>query len=137
MERKTDMNEIYAINDLSELEDFLHSQNSIENIREKLFAEFLKYADYKSVSEWNKAVRLCECLAVIGWGNHEPLEASRGVFLTVTPVLFFATDLESSVLSRQYGQKEKQDLPWSRVELPITPLPTAKTRSNRCVGITP
>ena len=53
MERRTDMNEIYAITSLSELEDFLHSQNSIENIREKLFVEFLKYADYKSVSEWN------------------------------------------------------------------------------------
>ena len=48
------MNEIYAINDLSELENFLHSQNFIEKLREKLFAEFLKYADYKSVSEWNK-----------------------------------------------------------------------------------
>ena len=45
------MNEIYAINDLSELENFLHSQNFIEKLREKLFAEFLKYADYKSVSE--------------------------------------------------------------------------------------
>ena len=89
MERKTDMNEIYAINDLSELEDFLHSQNDIEKLREKLFAEFLKYADYKSVSEWNKAVRLCECLAVIGWGNYEPLEASRGVFFNGNPRTFF------------------------------------------------
>ena len=83
------MNEIYAINDLSELEDFLYSQNSVENMHEKLFAEFLKYADYKSVSEWNKAVRLCECLAVIGWGNHEPLEASRGVFFNGNPRTFF------------------------------------------------
>ena len=129
MERRTDMNEIYAITSLSELEDFLHSQNSIENIREKLFVEFLKYADYKSVSEWNKAVRLCEIMNL--WKRQEVC------FLTVIPVPFFATDLESSGLSRQYGQKEKQDLPWSRVELPITPLPTAKTRSNRCVGITP
>ena len=87
--KKTDMNEIYAINDLSELENFLHSQNDIEKLREKLFAEFLKYADYKSVSEWNKAVRLCECLAVIGWGNHEPLEASRGVFFNGNPRTFF------------------------------------------------
>ena len=59
------MNEIYEINDLLQLEDFLHSQNSVEKLREKLFAEFLKYADYKSVSEWNKAVRLCKYLAII------------------------------------------------------------------------
>ena len=129
------MNEIYAINDLSELENFLHSQNFIEKLREKLFAEFLKYADYKSVSEWNKAVRLCECLAVIGWGNHEPVEASRGVFFNGNPRTFFCNRF--GVLSRQYGQKEKRALQWSRAELPIIPLPTAKTRSNRCVGITP
>ena len=125
------MNEIYAITSLSELEDFLHSQNSIENIREKLFVAFLKYADYKSVSEWNKAVRLCECGETMNlWKRQEVC------FLTVTPVLFFATDLESSVLSRQYGQKEKWALRWSRAELPIILPPTAKTRSNRCVGIT-
>ena len=44
----------------------------LENIDEK------KYADYKSVSEWDKAMRLCECFAVIGWGNYEPVEALRG-----------------------------------------------------------
>ena len=53
------MNEIYEINDLLQLEDFLHSQNSVEKLREKLFAEFLKYADYKSVSEWKPLYPEC------------------------------------------------------------------------------
>ncbi|WP_253696246.1 hypothetical protein [Treponema denticola] len=104
------MNEIYAINDLSELEDFLHSQNSIEKLREKLFAEFLKYADYKSVSEWNKAVRLCECLAVIGWGNHEPLEASRGVFFNGNPRTFFLQQIRRALFCRGNMVKKKNGL---------------------------
>ena len=104
------MNEIYAINDLSELEDFLHSQNSVENIREKLFVEFLKYADYKSVSEWNKAVRLCECLAVIGWGNYEPLEASRGVFFNGNPPHLFLQQIRRSPFCRGNMIKKKNGI---------------------------
>ena len=69
---------IFEIEDLKELEEFLQSQSEIEQLRERLFAEFLKYADYKNAGEWNKAVRLCESLAIIGWGNHEALEALRG-----------------------------------------------------------
>nr|WP_253709795.1 hypothetical protein [Treponema sp. OMZ 799] len=104
-ERKPDMNEIYAISDLSELEAFLNSQTSIEKLREKLFAEFLKYADYKSVSEWNKAVRLCECLAVIGWGNHEPVEAFRGIFFNGNPRTFFCN---------RFGELRFVEAVWSK-----------------------
>ena len=50
---------IFEIEDLKELEEFLQSQSEIEQLRERLFAEFLKYADYKNAGEWNKAVRLC------------------------------------------------------------------------------
>lgn len=39
------MEEIYAINDLLQLENFLHSQNDVEKLREKLFIEFLKYKE--------------------------------------------------------------------------------------------
>ena len=53
---------IFEIEDLKELEEFLQSQSEIEQLRERLFAKFLKYADYKNAGEWNKAVRLCESL---------------------------------------------------------------------------
>ena len=46
---------IFEIEDLKELEEFLQSQSEIEQLRERLFAEFLKYADYKNAGEWNKA----------------------------------------------------------------------------------
>ena len=131
------MNEIYAINDLLELEDFLHSQNDIEKLREKLFAEFLKYADYKSVSEWNKAVRLCECLAVIGWGNHEPLEASRDVFFNGNPCTFFCNRFGEFRFVEAIWSKRKTGFTMEQGRLPIIPVPIVKTRSNRCVGIIP
>ena len=80
---------IFEIEDLKELEEFLQSQSEIEQLRERLFAEFLKYADYKNAGEWNKAVRLCESLAIIGWGNHEPVEALRGQFFNGNPATCF------------------------------------------------
>ncbi|GHV01936.1 hypothetical protein AGMMS49521_2970 [Campylobacterota bacterium] len=73
------------------------TQNSAE-IREKLFDEFLRYAEYKNASEWNRAVRLCECLAIIGWGTHEALQAGRGKFYNGNPETAFITSLASRVL---------------------------------------
>ena len=42
------MNRIFEIEELNELEVFLKSQNDIDKLRDSLFAEFLKYADYKN-----------------------------------------------------------------------------------------
>ena len=78
------MNEIYSIEGLTELEVFLSKQNTNE-AREKLLADFLQYSSYKNATEWNKAVRLCECLAIIGWGEREPLQAVRGQFFNGNP----------------------------------------------------
>ena len=82
------MNEIFSTENLVELEKFLSTQNA-EEIREKLFAEFLIYSDYKNVTEWNKAVRLCECLAIVGWGNYEPVQAVCGTFFNGNPMTDF------------------------------------------------
>jgi hypothetical protein len=49
----------------------------------------LQYSDYKNVTEWNKAVRLCECLAIIGWGKHEAVQAVRGTFFDGNPMTVF------------------------------------------------
>ena len=83
------MNEIYKIDDLKSLETFLRSQKEIGQLREMLFTEFLIYADYKNVTEWNKAVRICESLAIIGWGKYEALEAVRGMFFNGNPETTF------------------------------------------------
>jgi hypothetical protein len=78
------INSIYEIENLDELETLLSKYNTAE-ITEQLFAEFLKYCEYKNVSDWNKAVRLCECLAITGWGGHEPVQAVRGTFFNGNP----------------------------------------------------
>ena len=82
------MNEIFSIENLEALELFLFEKDTDE-LREKLFADFLRYADYKNVTEWNKAVRLCECLAIIGWGKYEAVQAVRGKFYNGNPETAF------------------------------------------------
>lgn len=99
------MERIFEIKDLKALEDFLQSQTGAEQLRERLFAEFLKYANYKNAEDWNKAVRLCECLAIIGWGTHEPLEASRGQFFNGNPMTCFFN---------KFGEPRFVDAIWSK-----------------------
>lgn len=83
-----DIGKIYDLSSLQELEDYLRRGNESE-IRDILLKEFRKYADYKNASGWNKAVRLCECLAIVGWGEHEPLQAVRGTFYNGNPETSF------------------------------------------------
>lgn len=40
-----------------------------------LLAEFERYRDYRSAADWNRLVRVCEALAVVGWGEKTPIEA--------------------------------------------------------------
>lgn len=80
---------IYQINELSELENYLKTFANQNELQEKLFNEFLIFADYKNADEWNKAVRLCECLAIVGWGEKEPLEAVTGSFISGNPWTYF------------------------------------------------
>ena len=54
-------------------------------MREILYLEFLKYTTYSGAGKWNRAVRLCECLAVTGWGDHEALETVCGVYFNGNP----------------------------------------------------
>lgn len=98
------MNIIYEIETLDNLQKYLSQQNAAL-LREELFAEFLKYADYKNVLEWNKAVRICECLAIIGWDNYEPLEAVRTVFYNGNPLTMFCN---------KFGEARFVDAIWSK-----------------------
>lgn len=79
------IHEIYEIDDLQQLGGFLSSFSDTEMLRNELFSEFLGYCRYRNAVEWNKAVRLCECLAIVGWGDKEPLEAVRGLYFNGNP----------------------------------------------------
>lgn len=43
--------------------------------RDVLLAEYARLAGYRSLAEWNRLVRVCELLAVTGWGERQPVEA--------------------------------------------------------------
>lgn len=83
------LSQIFDIDDLQQLREYLTAISDSEQLRARLFAEFLKYSRYRNAEEWNRAVRLCECLAVVGWGSHEPLEAIRGTYFNGNPNTFF------------------------------------------------
>ncbi|WP_306206281.1 hypothetical protein [Actinoplanes sp. RD1] len=61
----------------------LFGELSVEQVREAssawgtsdLLAAFDRYRDYRTAAEWNGLVRVCEALAVVGWGEREPVEA--------------------------------------------------------------
>lgn len=80
---------IYEIDDLLQLREYLMGFSDCEKVRAYLSAEFLKYGRYRNAEEWNRAVRLCECLAIIGWGNLEPVEAIKGIYFNGNPSTFF------------------------------------------------
>lgn len=80
---------VYEIDDLGELKDYLLGVADMDGLRAKLFSEFLGYSNYRNVTEWNRTVRLCECLAIVGWGDWEPLEAIRGTSFNGNPNTYF------------------------------------------------
>ena len=83
------VNRILEINELNELKAYLSELPDIDSVRTNLLDEFLKYARYSNVTEWNRAVRLCECLAIVGWGEHEGLEAVKTSYFNGNPNTFF------------------------------------------------
>lgn len=83
------MTEIFEIEDLGRLREYLSGFADIDKLRTELYAGFLRYAAYVNASEWNRAVRFCECLAIVGWGDHEALEAIKGSYFNGNPNTFF------------------------------------------------
>lgn len=83
------MNEIFEISSLDELRAFLLANPNKKALREHLYAVFLNHARYSNVAEWNSAVRICEALAIVGWGEHEPLEAVKGTWFNGNPKTYF------------------------------------------------
>ena len=75
------MDEIYSLDSIADLECFL-SPKPKPSTRKKLIRQFENYAFYKNAEQWNKAVRLCEALAIVGWGDWETGFAQRPGMVT-------------------------------------------------------
>lgn len=71
------LEEMFDIGTLEELRRQLDSSAG-RRLRKALLREFWKVCRYSNAEEWNRAVRLCEALAIVGWGGHEPVEAYCG-----------------------------------------------------------
>jgi len=99
------MKEIFEIETLNELESYLLEQNNPYDLRNNLLTQFAKYSDYKNAEDWNKSVRICESLAIISWGSHEPLEALRGMFFNGNPMTYFLN---------KFGEPRFVDAIWSK-----------------------
>lgn len=82
------MDRIFEITGLDELRDYLTAAAAADGcdaLRERLYELFLSCSCYRNAAEWNAAVRVCEALAIVGWGGHEPVEAIRGVYFNGNP----------------------------------------------------
>lgn len=83
------IDQLLEITDIARLRQYLSGAENADRLRTQLYAGFLRYSCYRNVREWNIAVRLCEALAIIGWGQLEPLEAVRSTYFNGNPETYF------------------------------------------------
>ncbi len=95
---------LYKEMDLSELEEYLNSFPKNKALNE-LTKAFYKYSTYKNLQEWNKAVRLCESLTILGWKELIPVEAHKSRFFNGNPYTGFYD---------KNGEERYQSAIWSK-----------------------
>lgn len=73
------IDDIFEIDSLDELTGYLKALPAGKTRRQlkKLFFENVRY---QNLSQWNRTVRLCEALTIVGWGDLEPVQAIHTKF---------------------------------------------------------
>ena len=100
------MNEIYSLESLADLEDFLSSRPE-PSTRKQLMESFRKFAYYENAQQWNQAVRLCEALAIVGWGECEALEAKRNKAFNGNPATgFYNRDMAERFVHADWSKRK-------------------------------
>lgn len=67
---------IYETETLEQLSDVIQTAPVKDELRELLIAEYHRLFHYANIKQWNELVRVCEALAVAGWGaSMTPVEA--------------------------------------------------------------
>ncbi|MFD0715611.1 hypothetical protein [Paenibacillus sp. GCM10027626] len=69
------LNDLYQMETIEQLTASIQEEPSPDLLRQTLFAEYDRYFQYANIEEWNKLVRVCEALRIVGWGDREPVEA--------------------------------------------------------------
>ena len=104
------MDRIFSLKSLDDLQTFLTVQPR-KRVRKELGKAFLKACLYTDAKEWNRAVRLCEALTIVDWGDLEPVEATRGVFWNGSP---------ETIFFNKFSQPRFVDAIWSRRKAGLT-----------------
>ena len=68
---------ILSLETIDELASFLQS-HPVAQVRRELLDGFDARCEYVDANEWATAVRICEALAIIGWGPREQVDAISG-----------------------------------------------------------
>jgi len=69
------LSELMPHRSLPELQVFLGSVARQDELSDQLFEMLLTVAEYRDAQDWATAVRICEALAIIGWGSRERVDA--------------------------------------------------------------
>lgn len=69
------LNDLYQFETIEQLTARIQQEPSPASLRQALFAEYDRYFHYTNIEQWNKLVRICEALRIVGWGEREPVEA--------------------------------------------------------------
>jgi len=104
------MNEIFTLESLADLATFLETKPT-RRTQKQLAKLFFRYALYENAEQWNKAVRLCEALAIVGWGDYEPVQAERGQAWNGNPATTFFN---------RYSQERFVQADWSKRKAGLT-----------------
>ncbi|UOO90173.1 hypothetical protein LVJ82_04065 [Vitreoscilla massiliensis] len=89
--------------ELTELAAYVQAQEPTA-LRATLLQQFHELKSYRNASEWNRLVRVCECLRIIGWGEAEPVEALAQVWLNGA----WYTRLQNSAFACVAGGEEQE-----------------------------
>ena len=69
------LNDLYQFETLEQLIARIQEEPLLDSLRQALFVEYDRYFHYANIEQWNKLVRVCEALRVVGWAEREPVEA--------------------------------------------------------------
>ncbi len=69
------LKQIAAKASIESLQAFLTSGRDTAQVRRSLLDELAKVIEYGDANQWAAAVRICEALAIVGWGDRERVDA--------------------------------------------------------------
>src|SRR5689334_7802791 len=98
------VDQIFEIESLDALAKFLQASPP-QRMRQQLEKLFFKNVLYQNVTGWNRVVRLCEALTIVGWGELEPVQAVREKYYNGFPW---------TILFNRFGERRYLEALWSK-----------------------